>query len=93
MRSRKALLWLVPSAAALAVAFPAFAGNAPPGAAFPWGQPGTAEKTADCTQPPPSIPIVCENPIPGSSYAWTQPGTAPVVAQSAQPPAWIPTVS
>lgn len=92
MRSRKVLLVLVPTAAAALIAVGAAIG-APPGASYPWVQPGTAAPAATCTQPPASVPIVPVTPaaaVPGCSYEWAQPGALPLQAVSTQPPAWVP---
>ncbi len=90
MRTRRVLLVLVPTAAALAAA--ASAAGLPPGSGYPWGQPGSASVSADCTQPPTWVPIVCAATTPGltTSYAWAQPGTASAPAEGAQPPASVP---
>lgn len=94
MRSRKVLLVLVPTAAAALVAVTAAIG-APPGASYPWTQPGTAPPAATCTQPPASVPIVPVTPaapVPGCSYEWAQPGTYALQTAVTQPPAWVPIV-
>lgn len=93
MRSRKVLLVLVPTAAAFL--WVTSAAGAPPGASYPWAQPGAALPAATCTQPPawvPIVPVSTTAPIPGCSYAWAQPGTAAVTDSHAQPPAWVPIV-
>ena len=87
MRSRKVLLMLAPTAAVLTVA--ATAAGAPPGANYPWGQPGAAPPSlvGQCTQPAAWIPQDCSAHMPAltTSYRWAQPGTAPVVTEDAQP--------
>ncbi|HET7568901.1 MAG TPA: hypothetical protein VFJ91_12990 [Gaiellaceae bacterium] len=83
---------LVPTAAAALVAATAAFG-APPGASYPWAQPGTALPTATCTQPPASVPIApAPAAAPGCSYEWAQPGTLALQTVSTQPPAWVPIV-
>ena len=94
MRSRKVLLVLVPTAAAAFLAV-ATALGAPPGATYPWAQPGTATPVGQCTQPPASVPIVPVTPAAttrGCDYAWAQPGTTPPTASWTQPPASVPIV-
>jgi len=94
MRIREGLLAIVPTtAAALIVA--GSAASAPPGASYPWAQPGCALPTSCCTQPPASVPIgpaTMMASLPGSSYDWAQPGYS-VTTPGAQPPAWIPITS
>ena len=92
MRSRKVLLVLVPTAAAALIAVTAAIG-APPGASYPWVQPGTATPTVTCTQPPASVPIApvtAAAATPGCAYEWAQPGTLPLQTAWTQPPAWVP---
>ena len=57
----------------------------PPGADYPWAQPGAAVASVCCTQPVFTFaPWV--NPAAAAAYAWAQPKTAPVSASFAQPP-------
>jgi len=93
MRTSRVLLSLVPATAGLVLA--AAAAGAPPGASYPWAQPGTAPQPSSLTQPPAWIPITSAARLPavaGSSYEWAQPGTAPVSSTYTQPPASVPIV-
>lgn len=68
----------------------AAAAASPPGASYPWAQPGTAATPSVSVQPPASIPIAVPpaqlTTPPGASYPWAQPDAAlPAGAPSVQP--------
>jgi len=93
MRSRKVLLVLVPTTAAVAALAASALASLPPGSSYPWAQPDAALPVATCTQPPASVPITpapMVNPAVGCSYAWAQPNAAIPVQAGTQPPAWVP---
>jgi hypothetical protein len=93
MRKRGILLLLLTLGLAVLVAA-GVAAASPPGASYPWAQPGTVTPASVSVQPPASVPIAVPTvevlAPPAASYPWAQPGAAlPTGAPSAQPPPGI----